>query len=91
MVVKSYLEDLEGSMRLKRMWKLVPQVGKRGTNGWQRAVILDLGSFTRTELMMDCLHPAEISAGQIMERAEAARPERRWLKTESTDLSAMGK
>ena len=28
MVVNSCLEDLEGRMRLKRMWKLVPQVEK---------------------------------------------------------------
>ena len=30
-VVNSYLEDLE-RMRLKRVWKVVPQAGKRGTN-----------------------------------------------------------
>ena len=28
MLVNSCLEDLEGRMRLKRMWKLVPQVVK---------------------------------------------------------------
>ena len=27
-VVNSYLEDLEGRMRWKRMWKLIPQVRK---------------------------------------------------------------
>ena len=34
-------------MRLKRIWELVPQIGKRGTNEWRSAVILDLGSFIR--------------------------------------------
>ena len=29
MVVNSCLEDLEGRMRLKRMWKLIPQVGEK--------------------------------------------------------------
>ena len=29
MVLNSCLEDLEGRIRLKGMWKLVPQVGKR--------------------------------------------------------------
>ena len=29
MVVNSCLEDLEGRVRLKRMWKLVPQTGKK--------------------------------------------------------------
>ena len=29
MVVNSGLEDLEGRMKLKRMWKLVPQMGKK--------------------------------------------------------------
>ena len=28
MVVNSCLEDMEGRMRLRRMWKLVPRVGK---------------------------------------------------------------
>ena len=27
-MVNSCLEELEGRMRLKRMWKLIPQVGK---------------------------------------------------------------
>ena len=35
MVVNSGLEDLEVRMRLKKMWKLVPQVEKRGTNWWK--------------------------------------------------------
>ena len=36
MVVNSCLEDLEGRMRLKRMWKFVPQAGKkRGINEWR--------------------------------------------------------
>ena len=40
------LEDLEGRMRLKRLWKLVSQVGKRrGTNDLRPAVILVLGRF----------------------------------------------
>ena len=36
-MVNSRLEDLDGRMRLKRMWKLVPQVkkNKRGTNEWR--------------------------------------------------------
>ena len=29
MVVSSCLEDLEGGMRLKRVWKVVPQAGKK--------------------------------------------------------------
>jgi len=29
MVENSDLEDQEGRMRLKRMWKLIPQVGKK--------------------------------------------------------------
>jgi len=29
MVVNSCLEDLDGRMRLKRIWKLVPEVGKK--------------------------------------------------------------
>ena len=29
MVVNSYLEDLDGRMRSKRMWKFIPQVRKR--------------------------------------------------------------
>ena len=28
-VVNSRLEDLEGRMRLKRIWKLVPQAGEK--------------------------------------------------------------
>ena len=29
MVVNSCLEDLEGRMKLKRMWKLIPKAGKK--------------------------------------------------------------
>ena len=32
MMVNSCLEDLEGRMRLKRMWKLVPQVWGKKTS-----------------------------------------------------------
>ena len=32
MVVNCCLEDLDERMTLNRMWKLVPQVGKQGTN-----------------------------------------------------------
>ena len=37
MVVNSCLEYLEGRMRLKNVWKVVPQVGKkeRGMNEWR--------------------------------------------------------
>ena len=32
MVVNSCIEDREGRMRLKRMWKLVPKAGEKRTN-----------------------------------------------------------
>ena len=36
MVVNCCFEDLEGVMRLKRKWELVPQAGKKkGTNEWR--------------------------------------------------------
>jgi len=36
MVDNSCLEDLEGRMRLKRMWKSIAQAGKKGgTNEWR--------------------------------------------------------
>ena len=36
MVVNSCPGDLEGRMRLKTMWKLIPQVGeKRGMSEWR--------------------------------------------------------
>ena len=34
MVVNSCLEDLEGRLRLKGIWKLIPQVGKK----WNKLV-----------------------------------------------------
>ena len=34
-MVNSCLEDLEVRMRLKRMWKLIPQAKKKGTNEWR--------------------------------------------------------
>ena len=37
MVMNSCFEDLEGRMRWKRMWKLVPQVGqvRAACDGWK--------------------------------------------------------
>ena len=55
MVVNNCLKDLEGGMGLKRMFKLVPQVGKKGA----KTVILDFGSFTRRGLFVDCVCSAE--------------------------------
>ena len=59
MAVNSYLGDLEGRMRLQRLWKLIPQMGKGGTSEWRWAVILDFGSFARRGLMVDRVSPAE--------------------------------
>ena len=77
MVVKSYVEDLEGRMRLKRMWKLVPQVEKRGTNEWRSKVILDLVISPIRGFMVDRMSTAETWMAQSTERAEGARPEMR--------------
>ena len=84
MVDNSCLEDLEGRMRLKRMWKSIAQAGKKGgTNEWRWEVFLDLGSFIRNLMvdgwwvMLDHVSPAETWGVQSMKRAEGARPERR--------------
>ena len=72
MAVNSCLEYLEGRMTLKGMLMLVPPVGKRGTNEWRRAVILDFGSFTRRGLLADRVHPAKTLGrewGQSRERS----------------------
>ena len=75
MVVNSCLEHLEGRMRFKSLWKVIPQVGKRGTNEWR---------FTRMLLMVDSLE-----VEQSTERAEGVKRERRWYKTDfqTTDMS----
>ena len=52
-MVNSCLEDVEGRMRLKRMWKLIPKVGGKGGGEWRCAVILHFGSFTKKELMVN--------------------------------------
>ena len=57
MVVNSCREYLEGRMRLKRVWKLVPQAGKKKNK------LVDLGSFTRRRLMVDSVSPAKTWEG----------------------------
>ena len=73
-------EDLEGIIRLKRMWNWFHRWGKRGTNGWRWAVILNLGSFTRRGLMWDKKKGdgTRTLQKQSTERAEGATPGERW-------------
>ena len=60
MVVNSCLKDLEGRMIFKRMWNLVTQARKRGTNECRGAVTQDLCILTRSWLMIDRVCSAEI-------------------------------
>ena len=84
MVMNSCLKDLDGRMRLKRMWKLVSQVGKKKTRNEGVEVRNDprFWEFHQKGLMVDHVRPAATLGGQSIERTEGARPERRWLKTE---------
>ena len=54
-------------------------------------MVLDLGSFTRKGMLVDCVHPAGTWRGQSKEQAEGARPSMRPKKTGTTDLSTMVK
>ena len=89
MVVKSFLEDLEGRMRLKRVWKLIPPAGKKEeqrSRGGQWFWIFGISP----EWLVDRVCHAGTWGRRSTERAEGARSGRRRKNTEPTDLSAMG-
>ena len=88
MVVKSRLEDLEGRLRLKRMWKLrpsvYPQVGKKKRKRKEEQM-------GRRELMMDYVRPAETWVTARKEQMVQEQKGGRRRQRETTDLFAMGK
>ena len=54
-------------------------------------MVLDFGSFTRKQLLVEHMCPADALRGLSTEGAEGVRPERRCKKTETSDLSGMMK
>ena len=54
-------------------------------------MILDLGSFTRSGLMVDCVCPAETWGGAKHREGRGCKTRRRRKKTEITDLPAIAK
>ena len=63
----------EGKSGFEECGSLFQKWGKRGMKEWRWAVILDFGSFTRKELLVDLECPAEIWWGLITDRAERER------------------
>ena len=63
MVVNRCLQDLDGRIRLKTVWK-------KGIHEWREAVVLDFSSFTLKGLLEDCVHPAHTSERRSMERVQ---------------------
>ena len=59
MVVNSCLEDLDGKMRLKRMWKLIPQVGIKKNKLMEVSCNPGFRKFHQKGLMVDRVSPAE--------------------------------
>ena len=84
MVLNSCLEDLEGRMRLKRMWRLVPQVGKKEERIGGGEHLSWIFGVSVKGVAGGPRAPCRYLGRQSTERAEGARPERKWKKTETS-------